>query len=308
MSEVRLRLLGAPALEQAGRPLALPTRKLLGLLAYLALEGPAPRSKLAGLFWSEQDEATARGNLRRELNRLRHTPIATLLQTDRDLLQLGPIQTDVAEFQTHLKEGALEPALALYRGPLLLGLELSGAEGFAEWLEARREELARLWREALQRQAEHLEAAHDLRGALSARLTLLREDELQELHHREAMRLHALLGEREAALARFARLQELLRKELRLEPLPETLALARQIEQGTLATPPAPPPTPAPQGVALHPPLDRARARVGPHGSGLGGPAGHLPGGAAGGGEKPVAARVCPAQRPLFSVAGPALR
>lgn len=30
MSGVRLRLLGAPALEQAGRPLALPTRKLLG--------------------------------------------------------------------------------------------------------------------------------------------------------------------------------------------------------------------------------------------------------------------------------------
>lgn len=255
MSGVRLRLLGAPAVEQAGRPLTLPTRKLLGLLAYLALEGPAPRSRLAGLFWSEQDEATARGNLRRELNRLRHTPIATLLQTDRDLLQLGPILTDVAEFQTHLKEGALEPALALYRGPLLLGLELTGAEGFTEWLEARREELARLWREALQRQAERLEAAHDLRGALSARLALLREDELQELHHREAMRLHALLGEREAALARFARLQELLRNELRLEPLPETLALARQIEQGALATPPAPPPTPAPQGVALHPPL-----------------------------------------------------
>lgn len=255
MSGICLRLLGAPVLEQAERPLALPTRKLLGLLAYLALEGPTPRSKLAGLFWSEQDEATARGNLRRELNRLRHTPIATLLQTDRDLLQLGPIQTDVTEFQTHLKEGELEPALALYRGPLLLGLELAGAEGFAEWLEARREELARLWREALQRQAERLEAAHDLRGALSARLALLREDELQELHHREAMRLHALLGEREAALARFARLQELLRKELRLEPLPETLALARQIEQGALAAPPAPPPAPAQTGPSLQAPL-----------------------------------------------------
>ncbi|GIW33959.1 AAA family ATPase [Meiothermus sp.] len=254
MSGVRLRLLGAPVVEQAGRPLALPTRKLLGLLAYLALEGPTPRSKLAGLFWSEQDEATARSNLRRELNRLRHTPIATLLQTDRDMLQLGPIQTDVAAFRAHLKEGELEPALALYRGPLLDGLELSGAEGFAEWIEARREELAHLWREALQRQAERLEAAHDLRGALSARLGLLREDELQELHHREAMRLHALLGEREAALARFARLKDLLRYELHLEPLPETLELARQIEQGTLAAPP-PPPAPTGIGLALDPPL-----------------------------------------------------
>lgn len=254
MSSLRLRLLGAPVVEQAGKPLALPTRKLLGLLAYLALEGPTPRGKLAGLFWSEQDEATARSNLRRELNRLRHTPIATLLQTDRDLLQLGPVQTDVAAFRAHLKEGELEPALALYRGPLLEGLELSGAAGFEEWLEQGREALARLWREALQKQAEHLEATHDLRGALAARLTLLREDELQERHHREAMRLHALLGEREAALARFARLKELLRHELHLEPLPETLELARQIQQGTLAAPP-PPPAPTGTGLALDPPL-----------------------------------------------------
>jgi hypothetical protein len=135
MSSLRLRLLGAPVVELAGRPLALPTRKLLGLLAYLALEGPTSRGKLAGLFWSEQDEATARGNLRRELNRLRHTPMATLLQTDRDLLQLGPVQTDVAAFRAHLQEGELEPALTLYRGPLLEGLELSGAAGFEEWLE-----------------------------------------------------------------------------------------------------------------------------------------------------------------------------
>ncbi len=254
MSSLRLRLLGAPVVELAGRPLALPTRKLLGLLAYLALEGPTSRGKLAGLFWSEQDEATARGNLRRELNRLRHTPIAPLLQTDRDLLQLGPVQTDVAAFRAHLQEGELEPALTLYRGPLLEGLELSGAAGFEEWLEQGREALARLWREALQKQAEHLEAAHDLRGALAARLTLLREDELQERHHREAMRLHALLGEREAALARFARLKELLRHELHLEPLPETLELARQIQQGTLAAPP-PPPAPTGTGLALDPPL-----------------------------------------------------
>ncbi|MFX6141606.1 BTAD domain-containing putative transcriptional regulator, partial [Acinetobacter baumannii] len=65
--------------------------------------------------------------------------------------------------------------------------------------------------------AEQLEAAGDLRGALTARLELLRQDELQELHHREAMRLHALLGEREAALGRYERLREILWRELGLE-------------------------------------------------------------------------------------------
>lgn len=231
---LRFRLLGIPALEQAGRRVALPTHKLLALLAYLALEGPTARTKLAGLLWSEQDEAGARANLRRELNRLRHTPVAAVLRTEGGWLALEPLETDVEAFRTSLEHGDVQTALGLYRGPLLEGLDLPGAPGFADWLEERREGLARLWREALHRQAQRLEAAHDLRGALASRLTLLREDELQEFHHREAMRLQALLGEREAALARFARLKELLRCELHLEPLPETLELVRQIQEGTL--------------------------------------------------------------------------
>ncbi|MCS7069650.1 MAG: AAA family ATPase, partial [Meiothermus sp.] len=254
MSPVRLRLLGAPAVEQAGKPLALPTRKLLGLLAYLALEGPTPRSKLAGLFWSEQDESSARGHLRRELNRLRHTPLAKALHTERDLLALEGLQTDVAAFRAAVEHEDFPAALALHRGPLLEGLELPGAVGFEAWLEGKREELGQTYRSALQKQAERLEATHDLRGALAVRLELLREDELQELHHREAMRLHALLGEREAALERFGRLRALLKRELHLDPLPETLELARQIEQGSLRPPP-PPPTPTPTGLALNPPL-----------------------------------------------------
>ncbi|WP_018466649.1 ATP-binding protein [Calidithermus timidus] len=255
MSGVRLRLLGAPAVEQAGKPLALPTRKLLGLLAYLALEGPTPRSKLAGLFWSEQDETAARGHLRRELNRLRHTPLAQALHTERDTLGLEPLETDVAAFRAAVEHEDFPAALELYRGPLLEGLELAGAVGFEAWLEQKREELSQTYRSALQQQAERLEATHDLRGALAARLTLLREDELQERHHREAMRLHALLGEREAALERFERLRALLRRELHLDPLPETLELAQQIAQGALRPPLPPSPTPTPTGLALNPPL-----------------------------------------------------
>lgn len=256
MSGFRLLLLGVPEIEQAEKPLVLPTRKLLGLVAYLALEGPTPRAKLADLFWSESGEEGARGNLRRELNRLRHTPIAEQLLTERDLLKLSEVQTDVAEFWARLKAEDFETALALYRGPLLEGLELTGATGFEEWLFQKREELTQIWRNALSRQAEKLEASHDLRGALAARLELLREDELQELHHREVMRLHALLGEREAALERFERLRGLLGRELHLDPLPETVELAERIRsaQVAVAERPVAPHTTIP-AAALNPPL-----------------------------------------------------
>lgn len=46
-------------------------RKAAGVLAYLALEGPTPRSKLAGLLWPESHERAARNNLVQSLRRLR---------------------------------------------------------------------------------------------------------------------------------------------------------------------------------------------------------------------------------------------
>ena len=45
--------------------------KVAGLLAYLAVEGPTPRSTLAGLLWPEVTEATARNNLSQALTRHR---------------------------------------------------------------------------------------------------------------------------------------------------------------------------------------------------------------------------------------------
>ena len=54
----RLQLLGAPAVQLAGRPQALAVRKTWALLAVLALDGSATRARLAGLLWPELDTTT----------------------------------------------------------------------------------------------------------------------------------------------------------------------------------------------------------------------------------------------------------
>ncbi len=229
---LELALLGQPQLRLGGQTVQLPTKKLWGLVAYLALEGPSSRSKLAGLFWSENEEESARRNLRRELFRLRQTPLRDYLELETHQVRLtGPIQTDVARFEALVAQEQAENALKLYRGPLLGELELPGAEGFNLWLVQKREALGRLWQRALLNQAESLEAQGDWRGALEVHLQLLAEDNLQERHHREVMRLYYLLGEREVALERFERFRSALKQELGLEPLSETLHLAEQIRR-----------------------------------------------------------------------------
>lgn len=226
---LELRLLGSPVLRLDGVGVSMPTRKSLALVAYLTLEGPQTRAHLSDVLWGELDDAGARKNLRKELFRLRDTPLRAHLETDDDRVGLTAFSCDVSRFVA-LTETDAGAALEVYGGPLLMDLEVSGAERFQDWLDAARERLGNLYRRTLEAQARTLEDRGDLRAALDAFERLVGLDELQEVHHREVMRLRWRLGDRRGALAQFERLTQVLEHELGLEPLAETMALARRIE------------------------------------------------------------------------------
>ncbi len=231
-------LLGPMRLLLDGHELNVSFKKVLGLVAYLALEGPTSRSRLVGLLWSDLDEESARRNLRRELHRLKtKTPeLHGRFEVEGEHLRLGqPWSSDVGSFERALEEDHLESALGLYRGPLLEGFEVDGAGGFNDWLVTRREHLEKAHRRAALSLAERCETRGDWRRALELHVSLLERDDLQERTHREIMRLHYLLGEREAALAQFEKCKVVLERELDLAPLPETVSLAERIRAaGTL--------------------------------------------------------------------------
>ena len=79
-TKLELSLLGHARVRVNGLEVNFATRKALGLLTYLALEGATTRGKLADLFWSGMDEDAARNNLRKEVFRLRETALREFLE------------------------------------------------------------------------------------------------------------------------------------------------------------------------------------------------------------------------------------
>ena len=73
MANLQLGLLGRPFLQLNNVPLPKSvSAKALGLVYYLAVTGQShSREELAGLLWSDLDEARARRNLRVELAKIR---------------------------------------------------------------------------------------------------------------------------------------------------------------------------------------------------------------------------------------------
>ena len=235
-AELELRVLGPVRLWRGGAAVALTNRKTQALLLVLALDGGASRASLCALLWPDLDEPSARRNLRRELARLREAGVPEAFRVDDDHLHPGAtLSCDLLR-----AEATPELALSAWHGELADGLQLDDAPLFAPWLSAARERALRLRFSALEAAATAAEARADLPAALGHVQALLSEDGLQERYHRQAMRLMAATGQREAALRQFERCQALLAAELGLAPMPETVALAQSLRGAASVAAPSP--------------------------------------------------------------------
>jgi DNA-binding SARP family transcriptional activator len=219
---LRVRLLGALALEFDGDPLAAPRAGgARALLAYLALNpGPQPRGELASRFWPDVLDESARQSLRNALWALRRDlgPAGDVIAATGDSLALvDGVQVDARELDAALDRGDVAAAAELAeRGELLRGFE-------DEWALAAREERRDRLGAAL---ASCAASASEPLLALAwcrrrARLEPLSEDAVRGL-----MSALAAAGDRAAALAAYERFSERLRRELRVAPSRETRELA----------------------------------------------------------------------------------
>ena len=164
MGRLILRLLGTPGVSHAEQPLTFQTRKVLALLAYLAVEqGVHSRDKITALLWPESDEERGKASLRRALaylresldepssKRSRHVPLqpshvlieyytlsfnaASDFEGDTQTLQTAftlARRRSSGDPRTHLAH--LQMGASCYRGNLLDGLSLPDALDFEDWL------------------------------------------------------------------------------------------------------------------------------------------------------------------------------
>lgn len=211
VSAQRYRVLGANLLQLRDMTLT-PERKTAAVLAYLALEGPTTRSKLAGLLWPDTPEGTARNNLSRTLRRLRGAEGGALITGDDPLSISTELRVDAAELRVRAFSGEAEGVLEL-AGDLLGAFDYDDLPEFADWLYGEREALLEMRRGALWTLAGRAESAGEYGEAARWAQRLLELDPVSEAAHRALMRFYYLAGDRPAALRAYGRCKEVLARE-----------------------------------------------------------------------------------------------
>jgi predicted ATPase/DNA-binding SARP family transcriptional activator len=194
------------------------------IAAYLAMTGgAASRSRIAGLLWSDLPDEDALNNLRFTLSRLRSQLPGVIEATRREIALAPdlPRSTDLDALD------ATDPVsvIDLRIEDFLANLHPPNAEGFREWMAETRDDLARRYLARVAELAHAFEEAGEADRAARAYRRCLALEPWSETFHRALARLHAARGDETGALAQLAACRDALRRELGVEPEPETAAL-----------------------------------------------------------------------------------
>jgi DNA-binding SARP family transcriptional activator len=241
---LRVFVLGPAFVEWRGQRLAIARRQARGLLYRLAGETePVTREELCFTFWPDVPDADAHRHLSHLLSQLRQSlPLPAVVRSKNELIDLDRslLWSDSAAFWSTCNDDLgdtrlLKQALELYRGPFMYGFSLSACPEFGNWVAAQRIQYQRLYLDALTTLIDIEARQANYNRAIFYARRYLRVNELAEDVHRQLMMFHLQAGDRPGALQQYERCVFVLRRELGIEPLPETRAVYRAIMDNRIA-------------------------------------------------------------------------
>jgi DNA-binding SARP family transcriptional activator/predicted ATPase len=244
---LQMTLLGFPQVALGGRAVTFMRRGSVALLTYLALTRRVhSREALIALLADDFVDEKARRHLSNVLHELTALLGDSLLVTRQTIAfnTARPYTLDVAAFEVALaaaKDGGsidpLQAAVDSYQHELLEGFGLRSAVAFEEWLLVERERLNSLLVQGLALLGEEYSRRGEYSAGLACANRWLAIDPWDEAAHRQAMRLLALSGRRNAALAQYEQCRRRLEDDLGVEPAAETTRLHEQLRCAPISPP-----------------------------------------------------------------------
>ena len=246
--QLSLYFLGPPQLYLNKEPVTANRRKAVALLTYLAVNGSKQtRDSLSALLWPDYDQSKAFTNLRHTLWEIQQAIGEGWIIADRETIEVDPnadVSLDVHQFETLVAQSRayaprdisiriplLSDAVKLYRNHFLTGFSLKDAPDFNEWAFAKSEDLRHQLSRALVMISEDHCALGQAEQAIPYARRLITLDPLNESSHRQLMQVYIQAGQHSAALKQYQACEQILRKELGIDPQQETRDLYKKIRK-----------------------------------------------------------------------------
>jgi DNA-binding SARP family transcriptional activator len=235
--------------NRAGKTLDLrPNRKGQAILRYLIAqeEHRATMDMLMGILWPEEEPEVAQRKLYLAVSALRcslnhgsaHKPGNGYLMCKNRVYHFNPtveIRTDVDEYLRCYQAGQrrneervvfYEKACYLYRGPFL------PEDVYSDWSFLRREQLSKIFLSMCGTLTDHYLSVKHYEDAAKWAISRLKENHCDEVAYRQLIQIYIAQGRRSEALQQYQRCEHILREELGVHPLSETVRIFQTLLAG----------------------------------------------------------------------------
>lgn len=245
VNKPELYLLGPPRIKLEGIEKHVGRRKVIALLAYLAVTNKQhSRDSLAAMLFPDAEPRRALNGFRQVLSHAKALVGGEVITADRKTVGLdgNRLWLDVRAF-CDLKADAgiahgghhsylsnLEQAAELYEGEFLSGFYLKGCVGFDDWQRSEQDRLSKEYMEVLTSLVKAQNELRRYKRALEYARRMARHDPLSEFSHRLLMELYALTGNIRLAIRQYDICRSTLKAELGTDPAYETETLYNEIK------------------------------------------------------------------------------
>ncbi len=226
-----VRLFGPPSMSFRGDPVAFSFKKVEALAYILVTEGGVSRTWLAQHLWPEKDERSGAKNLRNALYQLRSTMAQSVVLSNNSRISLAPgmVRSDL-DFLSDL-DVLGERDLRRLGLPFLEGFSLEGSEEFNHWVQQKREFFRELYLRNLRAAADRAALSGEDRRAVALLNNGLSVAPWDEEIAQRLMEALAKQGNLPRIVETYATLSDRLKREMGIDPSPETTDLYRSIFQ-----------------------------------------------------------------------------
>ena len=233
MTHVAIRLLGHLSVTLDGKPWEFAgSQRTAEVLGYLVTHSgePVSRVALASLMWPDSDSEDGRTKLRRQVYLLKDSLPPKVEYFDAKARSLRwapspPVWVDVLEFERAAQDPArTQEAIECYGGAFL-------ENSYEDWALLERERLQAAFLKLCYDAALAARRRRDFDAMLAYAERILGVDEWREDALRLAMTARYDAGDRTGALAEFERFAGNLKREMNVDPMPETLVVRAAILQ-----------------------------------------------------------------------------
>ncbi|MFZ5352479.1 MAG: AAA family ATPase [Bacillota bacterium] len=229
MEMLTVKLFNTPYVKKGDKLIVFPFKKAEALFYYMLIKKQATRDELVNIFWGDNDDETARKNLRNAIYTIKKVFDEDILTTpNRSIVAINEnigIETDLQNFLNEKDMRSIEQ----YSGDFLQGFAIKDSEQFEQWVVHNRELLREIYIKRLYSAAIESFNTNAYEQVERYVKLIAAEDEYDERAYCLLMKVYALQGQQHKAVEIYNKLEKGLREELGITPAEETKKLLQEI-------------------------------------------------------------------------------